>query len=158
MDIKLKTLYITSYDSSDIEKIRFTKEFKNDIFVQQYLYSCVDEMIEKSEKYPNLHIGCGYIIKDEEDLIGFIRPARIVGLSMLDLDYGVHPKFRNKGYGTKILIEASDYFLENVERIHKIRLSIASSNENSSKCATNAGFIELEEKYPMHFKTYLKRK
>lgn len=158
MDIILKDLTITSYDSSDIDKVRFTKEFKNDNLVKNYLYKDVDEFIKKSENYPDLHMGCGYIVKDDKDLIGYIKASRGFNLFTLDVDYGIHPAFRYKGYGTKLLKESSDYFFENIENLHNIRLSIFFGNDFSLKCATKAGFIEVKEENQTMYKTYLKRK
>ena len=158
MNIKLNSLSITSFDSNDIKKIKFIKEMKEANELDHFLYNCIDELIKKSETTPNLHIGYGYIMKDEENLIGYFRPARRENRYILSIDYGVHPNFRHQGYGTKILIEVSNFFLNNFEDIHSIKLSIDSSNEYSLKCACKAGFTEIEEKYPRQFITYMKRK
>lgn len=158
MYIKLKDLAITNYNSNDISNIKFVKDIKDANRLDSYLYNCIDEMIRKSEGRSNLTIGYGYIIKDAENLIGFVRPARINNINTLDLDYGVHPKYRHQGYGTKILVEVSDFFLENIERIHKVKLNIDISNEYSLKCAKKAGFIEVESDCTGQFRTFLKRK
>ena len=158
MDIKLYSLSITNFDSNDIEKIRFVKEMKAANEKDHFLYNCIDELIKKSETTPQLHIGYGYIIKDQEKLIGYFRPARRENCYVLSVDYGVHPKFRHQGYGTKILVETSEFFLNNFDDIHAIKLLINCSNEYSIKCAQKANFIQSSFAYEPEFYSYLKRK
>ena len=158
MYIKLKNLAITSYNSNSIDHIKFVKDMKDANRIDNYLYNCIDEMIKKSENRSNLVIGYGYIIKDKDNLVGFVRPARINNIDILNIDYGVHPKYRHQGYGTEILVEVSDFFLDSFDNIHKIKLSIEESNTYSLACAKKAGFIEVKKDYSEQFKTYLKEK
>ena len=61
---------------------------------------------------------------------------------LYNLNYGVHPNYRNQGYGTKILKEVSDYTLS--EKNKGVRISISKTNEYSIKAALSAGY-ELED-------------
>ena len=158
MDIKLKSLNITNYDSKDIEKIEFINTIKSDYLINKYLYRCIDEMIEKSETSENFVLGYGYIVKDNDKLIGFFRPARLESKYKIDVDYGIIEKYRNKGYGTKLLIEVSDYLLTSFDMINGIVLHIDNSNKNSVKCALNAGFIKTSLTEVDNFQTYMKRR
>ena len=158
MNVKLNSLAITNFDSNDLEKIKFVKELKEDNLISQFLYGCIDKMIEASEKSENFVLGYGYIVLDKDNLIGFIRPARIIDNSTLDIDYAVKSNYRHQGYGTKILEEASEYFFKNSDEIENIKLFIDSENVNSMSCAEKAGFIKTTESYSHLFSTYIKRR
>ena len=157
MHIQLSNFAIINYNPNDIAHIKFAKDMKEANKKDNFLYNCIDELIEKSSTTENLHLGYGYMVTDNKRIIGYLRPARKVNINTLELDLGIHPDYRNKGYGTKILVEVTDFFLS-FEDIKCIKLSIDSSNEYSLKCARKAGYIETSEKYPRQFKTYLKRK
>lgn len=157
MKIQLDNFAIINYNPNDINHIKFAKDMKEANRKDNYLYNCIDELIEKSASTENLHIGYGYMVEEGKKIIGYLRPARKVNLNTLELDLGIHPDYRNQGYGSRILVEATDFFLKFAD-IKCIKLSIDISNEFSLKCAKKAGFIELEEEYPRQFATYLKRK
>lgn len=159
MDIKLNTLTITNYDSNNLKKVKFSEELDKDFLIKRYLYNSVSvvDVVKKSENISNLHLGYGYLIKDGYNLVGFIRPYREI-IFTLGIDYCVHPNFRFKGYGTKILTEVSDYFLENYKSVNNIKLSVASSNELCLKCASNAGFTLISDNGFEKYKTFMKRK
>lgn len=64
----------------------------------------------------------------------------------IDLQYAVAKEYRRSGYGTKILKEISNYFINNIE-ITCITLDIDKNNIGSIKCATNLGYTQDKEKY-----------
>ncbi len=155
MKIQLNNFAIINYNPSDINHIKFAKDMKE--ADDEFLYNCVDKLLEKSQTTEKLHIGYGYMIMEKENIVAFFRPARRINKDTIVFDLGVHPQYRNKGYGTKILVELTDWFL-NFEDINCIRLNIDTNNIYSLKCAKKAGYTEVEEKYPRQFATYLKRK
>lgn len=157
MHIQLNNFAIINYNPEDIRHIEFTKDMKEANEKDHFLYSCIDKIIAQSATTENLHIGYGYMVTDEDKIVGYIRPARKVNINTLELDMGVNPKYRHQGYGSRILVEVSDFFLK-FSDIKCLKLSIDISNEYSLKCAKKAGYVEVEDHYPRQFATYLKRK
>ena len=157
MHIKLDNFSIINYDPNNISHIKFAKDMKEANKKDNYLYNCIDKIIEMSATSENLHLGYGYMVIEKEKIVGYVRPARKVNINTLELDLGVNPKYRNQGYGSRILVEVSDYLLR-IDDIKCIKLNIDISNEYSLKCAKKAGFIKVETPYPTQFETYLKRK
>lgn len=157
MNIMLKSLAITSFDSNVYEKVKFVKELSKDKLVNR-LYCSIDKMIEESEKSDTIIFGCGYIISDNNNFVGFIRPSKIIDNGVLDIDYAVRDNYRHQGYGTRILKETADYFLNNYDDIEIIKLIIDGDNVNSMNCAEKAGFMKTDESYPHFFSTYIKRR
>ena len=156
MNIKLNSLYITNYDSDDIIKVKFAEGIRNDKLIQYFLYSNIDKMLMDSENLEELKLKYVYLISDKTIPVGFVRFAAIHNLNILEMHYGVHPYFRNKGYGSKILLEVSDYVLENASKINRIKLNIDKENIHSIKCAQNAGFTEIQSEFPTYFKNFMK--
>ena len=134
MKIKLNSLYICNYDPDDINKFNFLKTIHEDELIGHYLgrYVCADIANSKDDK--RIILDHSYIISNQRNLVGFISiPELREGI--LTLEYGVHPDFRHKGYGTKILKEVSDYFLEERNFVESVELCIDSENVYSRKAA-----------------------
>ena len=140
MNIRIKNLTITEYDELDKRKIRFIKDIKEDQLVGRYVSNTMDEWLEDSRGLDKLLVGPAYIISDKRKLVGFIRMASLNKNGEVDLHYGVHPDFRKQGYGSKILLEVSNYLLKNTEYVKRIKLDIKEENKGSILCAENANF------------------
>ena len=104
MKIKMNSLVITEYCSSDKRKYRFKKEISEDPLINHFVSPNMDEWLEDSEGLNQLLIGPAYIIAEERKLVGFIRMASLDQNGTLNLHYGVHPDYRRNHYGTKILL------------------------------------------------------
>lgn len=100
------------------------------------------EWIEESEHTDKLLVGPGYIVSDDRKLIGYLRLAELSLDGVLNLHYGVHPAFRRnpKHYGTRILMESSQYIFKNITNVKRIELFIKGINKGSIKCAENANY------------------
>lgn len=138
MNIKLKTLNITTFNEFDKRKIRFVSDIKEDPLVKNFVSKKLEYYFEKSKDDQDLVIENAYIITDNKKPVGFIRLASLDHLGELELHYGVSPDFRKKGYGTKILEEVGDYLLK--RDVKKIKLNIKEKNERSIKCAEKAKY------------------
>ena len=141
MELKLKTLTITDYDALDENKVKLSYELSTDPLVERYVFPDVDRWFRNTGKVDKMQTGDTLMVKDSEsdELVGFFKFHTFFDSSM-SMDYGISPRFRNKGYGTKILLEVSDYFLDN--GITDIVLCIDMKNEASRKCALKAGFVQ----------------
>lgn len=155
MNIKLKSLVITNYDDYDKRKIRFVKDMKDDQLVGNYVTKSIDNILNKSINDNKIMIGSGYIVCDGRKLVGYVRPAELLDINTLELHYAVHPDYRRQGYGSKILVEVSDYLLKHIKDINNIKLYINSENRGSIKCAKKAGFLKCEE-FPNRLVSYIK--
>ena len=140
MNIKLKTLNITTFNEFDKRKIRFVSDIKEDPLVKYFVSKRIDAYFEESKDDEELVINNAYIITDNKKPVGFIRLARLNHIGELELHYGVSPNFRKKGYGTKILEEVGDYLLK--RDVNKIKLDIKENNKGSIRCAEKANYRE----------------
>lgn len=149
MKVKMDSLVITEYCSTDKRKIRFIKEISEDQLVNNYVSNIIYEKLEASEGDDKVHIGHSYIIEDKRKLVGFITLSFLDENANLDLHYGVHPEYRRQGYGSKILLEIGKYIFKEMANVNKIRLVIKNINRGSSKCAINAGYKISDEIIPV---------
>lgn len=139
MKISIGNLCISDYSASDLNKVRFARQLANDLSINKFVSSCIDEFLEDSENDSKLYVGPAYLVEDNNTPVGFIR-MNSLSSGKLDLHYGVHPEYRNKGYGTKILIQMSSYIFKTMSHVEKIQLYIANVNYGSINCAKKAGF------------------
>lgn len=149
MKVKMDSLIITEYCSSDKRKIRFIKEISQDPLVNNYVSDIIYEKLEASEGDEKVSIGHSYIIEDKRKLVGFVTLNFLDKNGNLDLHYGVHPEYRRQGYGSKILLEIKEYVFKELANVNKIRLFIKKVNKGSTKCAINAGYKISDEVIPM---------
>lgn len=139
MKIKLNSLQLITYKEDKKKHFRFVKEMKNDPLMCHFVTDKPDEYLMNTKDDSDT-IGSTYLVAKEKDLIGYVRFAELDKEGTLDLHYAVHPDQRRKGYGTKILIEVSDYLLKNINEVNMIQLNINNINSGSIKCAKKAAF------------------
>lgn len=142
MKIKMDSLIITKYCYNDKRIERFCKDIEEDPLFNQFVSHNMRGWIEESENIDRLLVGPGYIIADGRKLVGYLRLAKLDLNGVLNLHYGVHPAFRRSSnrYGTKILIESSQYIFKNMNNVKQIELFIKQINRGSIKCAENASY------------------
>lgn len=140
MKIKLDSLIITNYCSTDKGKYCFIKEISEDPLINQFVSHTMDEWLEDSEGVDRLLIGPAYIIEEQRKLIGIIRLASLDDMGVLNLHYGIHPAFRKQHYGTKILKEVPKYIFNSMSSVKQIELHIKEINTGSIRCAENTKF------------------
>lgn len=162
MKIQLDSLVITEYCSNNIEKCHFVKDIANDRLTCHFVSKAMDEFFLDSDELEDIYVGASYIVQDDNDLVGFIRLA-FVHEDVLNLHYGVHPKFRknSKHYGARILKETKNCLFEKFNNISEIELYINEINMGSIKCAEEAGYIyrrEFSNREGTKFKIYTVRR
>ena len=154
MEVKLNSLTVTDYDQKDLEKVKFVKEVSKDKEIKNNVYPHPEKWLTLPNDTDDVEECCTYMVKDDDNLVGFFKTSSYFDKG-IGIDYAVHSNYRNKGYGSKILLEVSNYFLKhNAERII---LCINNSNVASRKAAEHAGFT-LETKIPDNICVYEKRK
>ena len=96
--------------------------------------------LAKSQSYPNEALGYLYL-----DIIGNKK-------DIIDIGYGVHSKFTNKGIGAKTIKFAIDYCSRKKAIPNKIIGWVAIENFNSVKCFEKNNFSETNKTKKMFFK------
>lgn len=140
MKIKLKTLSLTTYDMDKRKQYRFVDEMKNDPLVKEFVSGIIDHYLINDKDDSEVLIGASYLVAEDKKLVGYVRFNELDMSGVLTLHYAVHPDLRRQGYGTKILVEVSDYAFKSIEKVNMVRLYIRNYNKGSIKCAENAGF------------------
>lgn len=139
MEIKLDSLVVTNYDSKDLDKVKFVREIGEDKNIRRYVSPNIEEVLMRPNYTGDIENAVAYIVKDQDKCVGFVKPS-IFFDTEVGLDYGVHPEYRKKGYGTKILLEVSDYFFK--KNFQSVVLCIDNSNKASINAALKAGFVK----------------
>lgn len=138
--IELKNFYLENYNEYNNEHKSTMILIGNDKDSQKYLGN-IDYMIhEIKRRRENNNTDEIYIVFENKkfaDPIGFISVSIIDGL--FEISYGILPKYRGKGYASKILGEFSQYLFKNYE-IEDLYLQINKENEGSIKVALKNGF------------------
>ena len=114
--IELKNFYLENYNEYNNEHKSTMILIGNDKDSQKYLGN-IDYMIhEIKRRRENNNTDEIYIVFENKkfaDPIGFISVSIIDGL--FEISYGILPKYRGKGYASKILGEFSQYLFKNYE-------------------------------------------
>lgn len=134
MKIELNEFNIETFIEND-KYCEFVGEMSKDTEISKYVPGMLEIELKETKDLEKFEGGHSYIISTSKNLIGFIEIWS--ALKMCNLSYGLHEKYRNLGYGKKMLIEVSDYLLNHYQ---KINLYIDEKNIPSNKCAINAGY------------------
>lgn len=172
MDIKIGNLTITSFCSKNLEHLKFKKELKKDDLIYEFVSVDIDKDLREVENQEEIEIGNSYIVKDNNQLVGYIHILAITGSSdVVELRYAVHPEFRrlgyiehsdinHKGYGQQILEKCSDYLFD-YYNVNNVELHIRKDNEPSIGCAKKARYQCVgennDEYYYIYRKTNIKK-
>ena len=158
MKVKLKTLSLNTYDETKKKHYRFVKELATDQLVNKFVAAPVEEQLLEAKDDKNIKIGSSYLIAENKKLVGYVRFNELDKFGILTLHYAVHPDLRRQGYGTKILVEVSDYAFKTITETNKIRLYIRNINKGSIKCAEKADFLRQQNLLQENPAVYIKRK
>lgn len=157
MEIKLgrgtNSLTVTNYDSNDIDKVRFVREIGIDKDIRKFVSPEIENYLMRPTYTDGIESSVAYLVKDKDKIVGFFKPSMYYGTD-IGIDYGIHPNYRRCGYGSRMLIEISNYFFE--RNIKSITLCIDNSNIPSINTAIAAGFKKENVGYQM-ITEYVKR-
>ena len=152
MKIELNELNIVSFD--DKRHFKFVREMSMDKEIKKYLPDSLEIYIMASAADQTIENTGAYVIENKENPIGFVQ----IFSSFRDtysINYGLHPKYRNQGYGKMLLDEVSGYLLDN--KCRRVKLNISDMNTPSIKCALSSGY-NLETVIASCVNVYVKEK
>lgn len=145
MVIKIGDFEIHGYDPHDKDQNHLRYVLDNDIDFRNYVTKQIEERLKESidnTSIDELQYEHSYLIKYKDSFVGYIRLEELKVNGSLNLQWAVSPEFRNQKLGTKILKTVSDYILENLVEVKKIKGVIEKSNYASQAIAKNASFLE----------------
>ncbi len=146
MKVKLENLELESFICNNIDHFIFREELASDQSIKEYLKNIRARLQELPEKVTTLQYRTSYIVKDHDQLVGYVHLEEIESNS-LELHYAVHPNYRGNGYGVQILNEVGKYLLEYDDNIKFLKLYIDPHNVVSKRCAQEAGYQYQKEKH-----------
>lgn len=151
-EIELETLKLVSIDFNNKDHLQFLKElFQNS---NDSSMNFLGDLSSVRDEYAFI------IVNDDMEKIGYFSitdpVVNVQSLLSSGAYYAILPKYRNKGYATRMLEEVSDYILKNIDMLV---LSINKENIASRKVAEKNGFkIIFEDEEDMLYAKYAKTK
>lgn len=144
MVIRTENFEIYGYDPNDKDQRHLKYVLDNDESFRGYVTKKIDERLKESQNSleGGLQFNSSYLIKYKDEFVGYIRLESLDWAGNLNIQCAVSPEFRNQKLGSKILEEISNYILENMEEVKKLRGVIEKNNYASKAMATKVGFIE----------------
>ena len=119
-----------------------------DISVYNYVSRHFSEWTKEPINSDSYEIGNGkaYVISDDSKKIGMLGSTKFSSDGVIDLWVALDREYRGYGYGEKVLIQMTQYFVENLNHLSDIQLVINKSNLISLKTAKACGY-NLVDKY-----------
>ena len=146
--IKLRNLYLEKFNSLNNEHYTLAKTLHNDNSVRNYISKDFISFIEKmsssigDEKYEIL---TPYVVRDNsERLLGILGSQKEYKDNVVDLWYALDPSYRNKGFGSKVLSQMTQYLIK--EKYDDVMLLIDNKNIRSINLAVSEGYNEIGKK------------
>ena len=166
MNKKIGNLTITSFCSDNVEHIKFRKQLSYDDLIYTFVSTNIEDDLQEVSNHNYLEYSVGYIIKDNEELVGYIDIEPVEDReNIIELRYAVtteysrlgylgYHDFDRKGYGEQILTECSNHIFDTFTAIDCVELHIRKDNEASIGCAKKAKY----KYYGENNKEYIYRK
>lgn len=129
------------YDNSNKNHLDFFDELWQDEETQKYLYN-KDEFINNIINGTNEY-DCIYLVKIDKELIGFV--SIYYSDNTYKISDGILPRYREKGYSTKLLNEFSSYIFSSTN-IDTLYSYIDKNNTSSINSVLKNGFVQTDEK------------
>ena len=146
MKKKIGNFDLVSYDPINSEHFNLKLELRNDPNFKKYFgeffLKNIDDIFAPSN---DLEVGKAYVVLEKNQVIGMIRIFSCHSAGYMEIQYAIRPILRNQGYGSKVLKELTQYFLDN--EMVCISLDIDKNNVASIKCALNNGYAFEDNKY-----------
>ncbi len=142
----IKRFSIESFDKNDKDHLLYLKELMSDETVKERFNGLSFKPHLDAE---GLVFDRGYFIKENasDNLIGYYHIGEVTCNNDVYLRSSTRKCFRNKGYGSKMLEEVTEYLCNNMSDIKRIVLKIDKDNIGSWKVASNAGYEWLSKDY-----------
>lgn len=147
--IKLRTLNLEPLNILNGDgHILLRRRLNEDISVYDYVSRHFSEWTKEPINSDSYEIGNGkaYVISDDSKKIGMLGSTKFSSDGVIDLWVALDREYRGYGYGEKVLIQMTQYFVENLNHLSDIQLVINKSNLISLKTAKACGY-NLVDKY-----------
>lgn len=142
--IKLRNLNLeplrTDFKSGHYSLVRKLSE---DQGVYDFISKRFGEWVKPPISEDQYEIGKAYVIaNDNQEKIGMCGSTRgsINSGGIIDLWVAIDEKYRGKGYGEKIVVQMTEYFLDIIPKLDNISLAINKNNVTSNKMAMLSGY------------------
>lgn len=143
MVLNIKDLEICTYDKNDYEQRHLKYLLDNDEYFRKYVTKKIDERLSEGNFCgEDLCFDTSYFVKYKKEFVGYIRLESLRWDGTLNIECAVSPEYRNQNYGKIIVETISDYILENMDNVKKLRGVIDKSNYASLVVAKKSCFVE----------------
>lgn len=142
MNIELESLLLTRYSEDKHKGLK--EELETGKSHSEFIHQ-VGERLENSKDNNRSIYQSAFVVEDLGMPIGYLYISSMVKDEVF-LEYAVLKEHRDKGYGSDIIRETTDYLFQN-HNIKAIRLDIDPSNKNSINAATACGYTVDEEEF-----------
>lgn len=142
--IKLRTMNLEAFRTRR-DHYYLRERLKNDSAVCKYISSHFDTWIKKPISEDDYEVGGAYVICVNDDAVGMVGSTFMSSSGILDFWCCIDKQYRNQGYGEKVLVQTSQYLIENMKYLKNIKLNIQKDNIGSNKVAQNAGYSFTKE-------------
>ena len=142
MVLKLGDIEVYSYDETEEGQKHLIYTLNNDQDFLKYVTKNILERLKENLNEKDLTFNHSYLVKYQNEYVGYIRLEDLKFNGSLNIEWAVSKEYQNKKLATKIVKSISDYLLNNLKDVVKIKGVIERSNYPSRKVALNSGFIE----------------
>lgn len=138
--IHLRTLDLEPFGVRRKGHYRLRRRLHEDQAVYDYISKHFSTFIEEPESEDYYEIGKSYVIRDQEEQIGMLGSSNLYNNGIVDLWCAIDPEFRHQGYGEKVLVQMTQYLIENITSFADIKLVINKTNQYSNQTAVSCGY------------------
>lgn len=138
---KLDKLYLSFYDSNNIDHRLAKKELLSGKSYSKYIKQIDDRLVDK--KHECFSLDSAYLVYLQGKVIGYVFLSNINKYKIY-VEYSIIDNYRKKGIGKLLLIEITEYILNNYN-VKEIALDIDMSNLASINLAESCGYYMEEE-------------
>lgn len=142
MVLKIGDIEIYSYDEFDKDQEHLLYVLNNDADFLKYVTKKVLERLKDNINQEKIMFNHSYLVKYQGEYVGYIRLEDLKINGTLNIEWAISPEYRNQNLATKIVKTISDYLLNNLQEVIKVRGVIERRNYASKKVALNSGFLE----------------
>ena len=121
--IQLRTLNLEALDCfSNVEHMRLKRQLNEDRDVCTYISKHFDTWVKEPNEKNEFEVGKAYVIADKSNKIGMLGSCDTSSNGIIELWCAIHKNFRKQGYAEKVLVQITDYLVENNPDLVNIRL------------------------------------
>lgn len=154
--IKLRTLNLEELNCKDKDGHYSLKQrLSTDEAVYRYVSKRFDTWIEEPKEKEQYEVGKTYVItNNNQEQIGMCGSTKFTPNGVIDFWVAIDKQQRKKGYGEKIAVQITEYFLENIEGLKDISFVINKYNHRSNKVALLSGYTLTDTKDDKNYYRY----